>query len=165
MKPQLVLEEPSGPLDRQLFSLRVESPGEVHGALQALESKRFVLFLAWDAHNASDETVLQLARALVAEGLAYLVAWGPDCERVHDLFDRIDMEENVEADTVIMTTWHSNEPLEEALWFALSSAWPAPPYDQGCAATVAVAIANNAWGDAIHGYLGDLKSLTQAVGG
>jgi hypothetical protein len=160
----LLLKEPNGPLDRQLFSLRVETPAEAQGALRALPARRFVLFLAWDARNASDETVLQLARALVIDGLAYLVAWGPDCERIHDLFDVIDAEKNMETDTVIMTTWHSKESLEEALWFALFSAWPAPPYDQDCSATVAVAIANSSWGDAIERYLADVKSLSKAVG-
>jgi hypothetical protein len=158
------VEEPNGPLGRQLFSLRGDSPAEVQGALQALQSRRFVLFLVWDARGASDETVLQFARALVAKGLVYLVAWGPDCERVHNLFDTIDAEENPETDTVIMTTWHSEESLEEALWFALFSAWPAPPYDQDCSSTVAVTIANTSWGDAVESYLGDVNSLRRAVG-
>ena len=100
----------------------------------------------------------------MAKGLVYLVAWGPDCERVHNLFDTIDAEENPETDTVIMTTWHSEESLEEALWFALFSAWPAPPYDQDCSSTVAVTIANTSWGDAVESYLGDVNSLRRAVG-
>lgn len=80
-------------------------------------------------------------------GLAYLCAWGPDCERVHDIFDEEDLARGLERGThdVIMTTWHNDESLEEALWFFVHSASPADGYVHGCADWVIAPIANPVW--------------------
>jgi hypothetical protein len=42
---------------------------------------------------------------------------GPDCERVHDIIDEVIVNRNPgETDEdVIMTTWHDDEALNEAL--------------------------------------------------
>jgi hypothetical protein len=164
----MLLENQSGPLGRSEYSLSAATPDEVVDSIQVPEGRHFVLFLAWDALGVSEDAVVQLARELVRKGLAYLVAWGPDCERVHDLFDSVDVElnsdSNIGPETVIMSTWHDKEPLTEALWFSLNTAYPAPPYNETAVATIAVAIGNAAWGAAIHGYLADLTSLNHAVG-
>ena len=165
----LVLENEEGPLDRRIYSLSTETHEELHDAIAAASQHHFVLFLAWDARGVPDQTVISFARSLVRSGLAYIVAWGPDCERVHDLFDEVDIQENPESnapgtDTVIMSTWHDTQPLEEALWFSLHSAYPASPYDRSTTATIAAAIASPAWGASIHRYLQDLPALDQAVG-
>jgi hypothetical protein len=167
--PSLVLENEKGPLRRRIYSLSAATLDDLPQAIATTSEQHFVLFLAWDAHGVPDETVIGFAQSLIRRGLAYIVAWGPDCERVHDLFDHVDIEENPEPnapgmDTVIMSTWHDTESLEKALWFSLYSAYPASPYDRTTTATVAAAIASPAWGAAIHGYLHDLSSLAQAVG-
>jgi len=46
-----------------------------------------------------------------------------------------------------MTTWHDDERLEEALWFAVNSAFPAGAYEQTCKTLVTVTIGNQDWGD------------------
>jgi hypothetical protein len=59
---------------------------------------------------------------LVRSGCLYAVAWGTDCEAWHDdideallvAFDFNDIPENRH----VMTTWHNDEPLSEAFWFA-----------------------------------------------
>jgi hypothetical protein len=52
-----------------------------------------------------------------------------------------------------MTTWHSGEPLEEAVWFATHSAYPEKHYEAAFASVV-VAVAGPArWYDALTDYL------------
>jgi len=121
-----------------------------------------VLFLAWDAREVEDETILAVARELVRAGLSYIVCWGPGCGRVHDTFDDADILEKLESnsldtDTVIMSTWHEDESLEEALGFALNSAYAAAPYDATTTSTIATVIANENWDRAVEACLADLS--------
>ncbi|MEA2239356.1 MAG: hypothetical protein QOC81_4080 [Thermoanaerobaculia bacterium] len=134
-----------------------------------LAGQHFVLFLAWDASAIADEAIFAFARQLIRVGLSYVVAWGPDCERVHDIFDDADILENpesnvAETETVIISTWHNSDSLEEALWFAMHSAYPAPPYEPTTISTVAVVIGNKHWAHAVQTYLADLSKLNAAVG-
>src|SRR5215210_7680179 len=73
---------------------------------------RFVLFTGADATSASDTQIASYAQASVASGCAYVCCWGPDCERVHNAFDR------AAADQTVFSTWHSAERLAEAMYFA-----------------------------------------------
>ena len=43
--------------------------------------------------------------------------WGPECEWIHDLFDFEDIEVHAPAQgyPVVMSTWHADEPLNEAM--------------------------------------------------
>src|SRR5204863_7572025 len=129
----MLLEKRKGPLGRSVYSVSASSPEALDAALTVPAGRHFVLFLAWDSSDTPDETILKLARSLIPRGLVYIVAWGPDCERVHDLFDDVDVESNLDstdtADTVIMSTWHTNDSLAEALRFSLHSAYPAEAYE------------------------------------
>jgi hypothetical protein len=167
----IVLHRRRGPLNRSIYSFHARTPRELTEVVPPtkLPGQHFVLFLAWDARETQDEAILAFARGLVRAGLSYVVAWGPDCERVHDIFDDADIVENPESneegtETVIMSTWHESEPLEEALWFAVYSAYPAPPYDATTISTVAAVIANERWAKEVHAYLGDLSKLNAVVG-
>ena len=73
---------------------------------------RFVLFIGADASTASDYEITAYAQASVAAGCAYVCCWGPDCGRVHDLFDL------AAIDQTVYSTWHDDERLVEALYFA-----------------------------------------------
>lgn len=164
-----ILENAGAASGRAIYSLAVDALGQISGALPTSRGEHFVLFLAWDARQASDDEILIAARELVRVGLAYIVAWGPDCERVHDLFDVADLEENPESnapdtETVIISTWHDSEPLEEALWFAIHSAYPSPPYDATWQATILACVGDGEWGATIHRYATDLPSLDRAAG-
>lgn len=94
----------------------------------------FVCFIAADAREVPPDVIGAAMRELLKRGCIYIVCWGPDCERVHDIFD----EEFVvlylddpagEPDTD--STWHSKESLEHALWFALTIALKGEP-DRRC---------------------------------
>lgn len=107
----------------------------------------FVLFLAVDATSISAEFIRSAAEALLDSGLVYLCVWGPDCERVHDIFDSVIVERNpdeTEAD-VVMTTWHSAESLQDAIWFFLHYAWPAAAYERTCPEWIAAVINSPEW--------------------
>jgi hypothetical protein len=63
-----------------------------------------------------------VAEWLVKSGCLYVVAWGTECEKWHDTVDYCLLEEfdygDIPDDRFIMTTWHADEPLSEAMWFA-----------------------------------------------
>jgi hypothetical protein len=52
----------------------------------------------------------------------YVVAWGAECKKWHDTVDWSVLEVfdygDIPDDRFIMTTWHADEPLTEAMWFA-----------------------------------------------
>jgi hypothetical protein len=64
---------------------------------------------------------------LVKSGCLYVVAWGTECEKWHDTVDYSVLEEfdygDIPNDRFIMTTWHADEPLSEAMWFAAQCAY------------------------------------------
>lgn len=167
----LTLHQQRGPLGRSIYSVAVATPEELLTRLPLphLAKRHFVLFLAWDARATADETVLVFAREVIRDGLSYIVAWGPDCERVHDVFDDADILENpasneVDTGAVIMSTWHSQDSLEEALWFAVNSAYPAAPYDVTTASLIAAVIADANLEKVVKGYLSNLPALDSALG-
>ncbi len=59
---------------------------------------------------------------LVRSGCLYFVAWGTDCEQWHDGVDFANLDAfdygEIPEDDSVMTTWHENEPLGEAFWYA-----------------------------------------------
>jgi hypothetical protein len=81
----------------------------------------FACLLAWDARDVSSDKVSEFIEPLLHAGACYFVCWGQDCERVHDIIDEmVSYPENsfsVPNDSCIMTTWHADETLEDALIF------------------------------------------------
>lgn len=74
----------------------------------------------------SPEWQWMVSQWLVAAGCLYMCAWGPGCSTWDDSVDLAMLEcfsyGNVPEERSAMTTWHANEPLEEALWFAKHTA-------------------------------------------
>ena len=70
----------------------------------------------------SDDWRSSTARWLVDGGCLYAVAWGRECEKWHDAVDWAVLETfdygDIPDDNFVMTTWHAEEQLSEALWFA-----------------------------------------------
>ena len=64
---------------------------------------------------------------LVSAGCLSFAAWGEACEGWHDEVDNINITEfegeNISEDRFIMTTWHANETLSEAIWFVANAAF------------------------------------------
>lgn len=130
-----------------------------------LKSKHFVLFLACDATDVLDEDLQGFAGRVIDQGMVYLSTWGNDAERVHDVFDEVDADRNPDsnADSVVLSEWHEDEPLPEALRFAVATATPAHDYEKSCKATLCVSVGNPDWAEQIRGWLADPESLEKAV--
>ncbi|MCW8139562.1 MAG: hypothetical protein KIT58_11745 [Planctomycetota bacterium] len=135
--------------DHDLYALALGSFGDWPTDLAVPGCERFVLFVAANARSVGDTSVMEAARRSLASGLCYLVAWGPDCERVHDLFDRVIVDEHFRGtetvESVIMTTWHERDSLEDALAFFLGAATPADDYRATCRSWLAVSIGSDDW--------------------
>lgn len=101
-----------------------------------LPSAHYVALLAADAAEADPKTIAEFAKKLLNSGCVFFCAWGPDCERVHDIFD----EECYEIEPVILTTWHSRVMLDEVLRFFVFNTWPADEYQATCQSALAISI-------------------------
>jgi len=143
MKPERVGADQDG---NELFLLELSHLDELQEDLQ-LGSRYFLCLLAIDARASSDGDVLTLARWLLRLGAVFVCTWGPDCERVHDLVDQVDMELNPSStvDSVVLTTWHADEPLSEALWFLLNAASPAENYLGDCRSALVITMGSSSW--------------------
>jgi len=128
---------------RPLFVLVAACPDDVPAALP-VPGPYFVCLLAWDARGVSAADIGTVAGRLLRAGCVYAVCWGPDCERVHDIFDEVELELRPDGPWA-MTTWHSSEPLSEAIWFALFSAWPDDAFAYGCRSVVGVSVGSPRW--------------------
>ena len=64
----------------------------------------------------------EVSQWLVGSGCFYMMAWGPDCSSWDDSVDYADMTRfpnyEIPDDKFVMTTWHDDEPLEEAFWYS-----------------------------------------------
>ncbi len=143
---------------RKLFSITLAHFGDLPARLE-LPTQHFVCFLASDATSVDSEALTRFARSLLMSGCVYFSSWGPDCERVHDSFDAAC---DVDA-PVIMTTWHSQESLDEALWFFVCDTHPDEAYSSACGCGIAISIGNSAWAEHIQGRLTDTEGLKKLV--
>lgn len=83
------------------------------GALEhiVLPAAHTVLLIAADARGIHTDTIARVAERLLASGLIYVCIWGPDCERVHDIFDEVHVGDGAsEPSFTLMSTWHSDTP-------------------------------------------------------
>ena len=74
------------------------------------------------AADATEAWRERMAEWLVQSGCLCAVTWGIECEKWHDSVDGANLKEfdcgDIPEDRFVMTTWHENEPLREAFWFA-----------------------------------------------
>jgi len=133
--------------DRRLFSIDISSTGELPRL--DLPAGHFACLLAWDARGASADIVSAFVERLLRAGASYFVCWGPDCERVHDIIDEIvshpEADFGVPEESCIMTTWHTSEPLREALSFFLTNSTPDEHYQHSTHVALAISIGSSAW--------------------
>ncbi len=122
-----------------------------------LSGGRFRLFVAADISHISADVVSQFAAAALARGMVYFCAWGRDCERFHDIVDEVVVEDDVlgkrrfvgpTAKDAVMTTWHDDESLEEALEFFINSALPTQGFAADSSFRLVICIRHPDWADA-----------------
>jgi hypothetical protein len=79
------------------------------------------LLLAADAADMPTAALGGLAEHCLAGSIGVIVCWGRGCERVHDIFEETEVVMQVEgrrplgAPKAVMSTWHADEPFENAL--------------------------------------------------
>jgi hypothetical protein len=134
-----------------LFVLEVSGPDEVPAVL-TLACPYFACLIAWDARGVRDEVVTAVANKLLRAGCVYVCCWGPDCERVHDCFDTAELKLRPDGPWA-MSTWHSKEPLSEALWFLLTCAAPDDAYFDGCRAAIGLTVGSPEWAAEVRAAL------------
>jgi hypothetical protein len=164
--PELIGESDLG---RALYFSAIAELGE-WPARVAKPEPYFVLFLALDASELASEVVRAFADKIAAQGVGYVCAWGPDCSRVHDIFDfalYVDNEElrreADENDATVMTSWHEDEDIDEALDFAVFSAHPDDYYSHGSDALLAVVVGSPNWAGHVRRRLLDPHALSEDV--
>src|SRR5437016_4705060 len=74
-----------------------------------LPSTHFCLLIAADGLDTHADTISALAASAIRAGCAYVCAWGPACEFVHDVFDEtyLGPDDLPPGQPVLMSTWHS----------------------------------------------------------
>ena len=137
--------------DRRFVLIEINNLHELTERLASL-SRHYALFTAVDSSQEESSNLLVDAEKLVSSGLAYLCAWGRGCEQWHDCVDKVEqaMAARHATEDVLMTTWHSNETLDEALFFFRFGTLPTESYAKDC--TDYVIAAAPAYADAIRAY-------------
>ena len=138
--------------------------------LQALTPpcSRFVLLVAADTESIAPSVLQAWAGRVLNRGAVYVCCWGPGCEQLHFAFDMAIMdcetaEARADGESVIMTTWHTDEPLLEAVWFSVHAAFPTGIYEAGTDAVVVAAVARDDWHQELSRYLDDGAPIRDAV--
>jgi hypothetical protein len=125
------------------------------------------MFLAMDGRAEATKDLAGLAAQLIKQGLVYLCAWGPDCERVHDIFDEEEVGLEIETETgneyAVMTVWHDKESLDDALWFFLNSTEPDERYADRCGHAFVVSVGNKEWTNHLADCLSDIEAFNKRV--
>lgn len=126
-----------------------------------IQGGRFRLLVAADVTGVSTEMLSEFAHAALKRGMVYFCAWGPDCERFHDVVDEVVVGAEIgerlfdgknQSDTV-MTTWHDDEPLAEALHFFANLTCPTTGFEQNSNFWIAISLNNAEWAAEIQRYL------------
>ena len=150
---------------RTMHFLELDSVEDWPEKLALGKSKHFVLFLALGGEELDDDDVEALAKRCFDQGAVYLSVWGDDSERVHDLFEEgaAERDPDADADTVLLSEWHDEEPLSQAVLYAVSSAYPAAAYEKTCGATLVVVVGNPDAADQVRGWLKAPSRLASAA--
>ena len=150
---------------RTMHLLELDSLEDWPERLGLGKSKHFVLFLALGADELDDDEISAFATRCLEQGMAYLSVWGNESERFHDLFEEAAAERDpdADADTVVLSEWHDEEPLSQAVLYAVSSAWPASTYEETCTATLVVVVGNPDAADQVRGWLKTPSRLAAAA--
>ena len=144
--------------ERELYFISAPDFESLPDSFQ-LSGKYFVTLLVVDASVIKTNSIEKLAEKLLTSGCVYFCAWGPDCERVHDIFDEMCLF----TEPVIMTTWHEKDSLDEALWFFLTTTWPDDVYFDDCKSSVAIVVGNSEWETQVRQKLSNRQMLKSAV--
>ena len=126
---------------RRLLMLEVETPEEVAAGV-AKSPHGYPALVVWNARHVEPAMIGAVVESLLKSGCTFLGAWGDDCGRVHDIADEVLVEREVYRGipSDVMTTFHPNESLNDALWFVLNLSAPMADDADNYKETVVVSI-------------------------
>jgi hypothetical protein len=118
-----------------------------------IPSKRFRLFVAADVRDVEVQVLADFGAMALKNGMVYFCAWGPDCERFHDILDEVIVTDDLgkrhfagpSAHDTVMTTWHDKEALKDAVEFFTSAACPSEGFQPDSNYWVAICLQNYEW--------------------
>lgn len=119
-----------------------------------IPTKRFRLFVVADTSELSVEAISNFAEAALRAGMVCLNAWGEGSERFHDIVDEciVGIEVFAEAQNEftksvykVLTAWHSDQSLEEALEFYATWATPSDCFLEDSKFWLVVTVGNQEW--------------------
>src|SRR5205085_2256625 len=92
---------------------------------------------------------------LLRAGCAYFCAWGPDCGRVHDIMDDVIVGRNPPESSfdAIMTTWHAEELLPQALDFFFTWTEPYDAFIDECRTALIICVGSRKWSRELVSYV------------
>lgn len=130
-----------------------------------LPSRRFRLFVAAETDHLPVQVISEFAQEALGAGMVYLCAWGQGCERFHDIVDECLVEDDlgarrfvgVTANDVVMTTWHNDETLEEALDFFTTCAVPTDGFAEDSSFRLVLSVGHPDWAATAREFLGSAK--------
>ncbi len=123
-----------------------------------VESKYFGTFIAWDARSSMHNEIASFVKTLIDAGCVSFVCWGPDCQRVHDIADECDPYKD--NDSVIMTTWHADESLDDAVWYFLNTMFAMADFEPVFRSSLAISVGSEPWASSIRAALRDPRSFS-----
>jgi hypothetical protein len=151
-----------GGLDRSLYFAQIRDVDEWPDELPE-PRPHFVVLLAMDATSTNDESIASLATKLISQGMVELHAWGPECNRIHDIFDRVEADRGVWTDDAfVSTSWYEDEDLDDAMWGAVYAV-PTDAYIDTCRAVVAIVVDHPEWGERVETAFADFEAFDDAV--
>lgn len=116
-------------LDSPLFAYHLHDASEALPEL-SFDTPHFLCLIGGDFTKIPPRDLVRLVSELLNRGACYFLCWGRGCETAHDLIDDmlIGDERFASEETDIMTTWHSDQSIDDALFYLLCAAWPAEGY-------------------------------------
>jgi hypothetical protein len=132
---------------RKAYSLELSSLADLPQDFR-WPSRRFTCLLMLDAASSASASLPHFAEHLLRDGCVYISSWGPRCKYVHDIFDETLVELEVDAGLTlgtVMTTWHSDKPLSDAIDFFALWAKPVDALRENCDSAVLISVAHADW--------------------
>ena len=127
-------------------------------------SEFIVLFLCADFSEIEGSKMIEVAKQLILKGVHYVCCWGKECEFAHDCFDEANVYLEIDDGFKrhVMSTWHSNESIDEALWFSIFNAIPEDEYLSKCS-TYAVGVGEFISSNILIGLCNNIEDLNERI--
>ncbi len=145
-------------MERELYFTAVADVSSLPQSY-SFPSRHFAALLVGDTTGVDPQSLGELSRRLLQSGCSYFCSWGPGCERAHDCFDA----ECLFAPSVIMTTWHADERLDDALWYFLRTTFPDDAYFDTTRSALAIVVGHPEWAEQVERRMRNISSLADDV--